>query len=139
MEHLESAKIEWFRCQLKVWASQHLRDFLWRRTTDPYAVFVAEFLLHSYQRFNSRSRLQVFPCSISHPKGSSGSASRRRCLHECNLWVFTSERNVCANQCRLLSNNMKAKSPVRKFNYLLCMEWASTQRVPSAPMLSGSP
>lgn len=43
--HLKSTKIQWFRHQLQVWATQHLRDFPWRRTTNPYAIFVAEFLL----------------------------------------------------------------------------------------------
>jgi A/G-specific adenine glycosylase len=43
--HLESAKIAWFRHQLQTWAADNLRDFPWRRTTDPYSIFVAEFLL----------------------------------------------------------------------------------------------
>ncbi len=42
---LDPSKVKWFRCQLKAWAIQHLRDFPWRRTQDPYAIFVAEFLL----------------------------------------------------------------------------------------------
>ncbi|MEG3954190.1 A/G-specific adenine glycosylase [Microcoleus sp. herbarium2] len=41
----ESANLDWFRYQLGVWASQNLRDFPWRRTNDPYAIFIAEFLL----------------------------------------------------------------------------------------------
>jgi A/G-specific adenine glycosylase len=45
VEHLERVKIEWFRCQLRTWASGHLRDFPWRQTTEPYAILVAEFLL----------------------------------------------------------------------------------------------
>lgn len=45
MEHFEEAKIAWFRHSLAAWASHHLRDFPWRRTKDPYAIFVAEFLL----------------------------------------------------------------------------------------------
>lgn len=44
-EYLETAKIDWFHNQLKAWASQNLRDFPWRRTSDPYAIFIAEFLL----------------------------------------------------------------------------------------------
>lgn len=38
-------KIQWFRRQLKAWGSGNFRDFPWRRTEDPYAIFVAEFLL----------------------------------------------------------------------------------------------
>lgn len=45
-EHLlEEQKVSWFRHQLIVWAEHNLRDFPWRRTKDPYAIFVAEFLL----------------------------------------------------------------------------------------------
>ena len=42
---LEEQKVCWFRHQLIDWAEHNLRDFPWRRTTDPYAIFVAEFLL----------------------------------------------------------------------------------------------
>jgi A/G-specific adenine glycosylase len=45
VEQLEQFKIEWFRNQLKSWADQNFRDFPWRRTSEPYAIFVAEFLL----------------------------------------------------------------------------------------------
>jgi A/G-specific adenine glycosylase len=38
-------KIKWFRRQLSHWASLNLREFPWRNTTDPYAIFIAEFLL----------------------------------------------------------------------------------------------
>lgn len=44
-EHLEEALLKWFRHQLGAWAEHHLRNFPWRRTTDPYAIFVAELLL----------------------------------------------------------------------------------------------
>jgi A/G-specific adenine glycosylase len=63
VEHLEQSKIEWFRRQLRAWAGQNLRDFPWRRTSDPYAIFVAEFLLQKtaaatatpvYEAFMSR-------------------------------------------------------------------------------------
>ncbi|HEY9607407.1 MAG TPA: hypothetical protein V6C85_37830 [Allocoleopsis sp.] len=63
VEHLEQSKIEWFRRQLRAWADRNLRDFPWRRTSDPYAIFVAEFLLQKtgaataspiYQTFMSR-------------------------------------------------------------------------------------
>lgn len=41
----EPANLDWFRHQLVVWSAQNLRDFPWRRTSDPYAIFIAEFLL----------------------------------------------------------------------------------------------
>jgi A/G-specific adenine glycosylase len=42
---LKKVKAEWFREQLSEWAECNLRDFPWRRTTNPYPIFVAEFLL----------------------------------------------------------------------------------------------
>lgn len=42
---LEEQKVSWFRHHLIDWAEHNLRDFPWRRTSDPYAIFVAEFLL----------------------------------------------------------------------------------------------
>jgi A/G-specific adenine glycosylase len=41
----ETDKTNWFRQRLLKWAASNLRDFPWRRTTDPYSIFVAEFLL----------------------------------------------------------------------------------------------
>lgn len=38
-------KIEWFTHRLLTWAKQNLRDYPWRRTTAPYFILVAEFLL----------------------------------------------------------------------------------------------
>ena len=38
-------QLNWFRRQVKSWAKDNLRDFPWRRTRDPYAIFVAESLL----------------------------------------------------------------------------------------------
>ncbi|HAX78450.1 MAG TPA: hypothetical protein DCY88_22135 [Cyanobacteria bacterium UBA11372] len=43
--HLDEDKITWFRQQIKTWAQQHLRNFPWRHTTDPYAILVAELML----------------------------------------------------------------------------------------------
>ena len=57
MEHLEATKIEWFLCQLAVWGSENLRDFPWRRTRDPYGIFVAEALL---QKTNAAKVLPVW-------------------------------------------------------------------------------
>ncbi|MBW4618819.1 MAG: A/G-specific adenine glycosylase [Cyanosarcina radialis HA8281-LM2] len=45
LKQIKTNKIQWFRQQLQAWAAQNLRDFPWRRTQDPYAIFVAEFLL----------------------------------------------------------------------------------------------
>ncbi|MEO0353773.1 MAG: A/G-specific adenine glycosylase [Cyanobacteria bacterium P01_A01_bin.3] len=39
------AGIQWFQHQLLRWGADNLRDFPWRRTRNPYAIFVAEFLL----------------------------------------------------------------------------------------------
>lgn len=59
----ELANSEWLGDRLLVWASQNLRDFSWRRTTDPYSIFIAEFLLQKtgaataeviYQKFIDR-------------------------------------------------------------------------------------
>ncbi|MBO1351097.1 MAG: A/G-specific adenine glycosylase [Hormoscilla sp. GUM202] len=57
MKHLEAKKIEWFRCQLTTWSAENLRDFPWRRTRDPYPIFVAEFLL---QKTNAANVLPVW-------------------------------------------------------------------------------
>ena len=42
---LNEVKINWFRRQLSTWASANFREFPWRNTSDPYAIFIAEFLL----------------------------------------------------------------------------------------------
>jgi A/G-specific adenine glycosylase len=44
-ENITPAKVKWFRNQLSEWAKQNLRDFPWRRTCNPYALFIAEFML----------------------------------------------------------------------------------------------
>ena len=38
-------QIQWFRQQIISWSAANFRDFPWRRTTDPYAIFIAEVLL----------------------------------------------------------------------------------------------
>jgi A/G-specific adenine glycosylase len=45
LKQIKTKKIDWFGDRLQSWAAQNLRDFPWRRTQDPYAIFVAEFLL----------------------------------------------------------------------------------------------
>lgn len=42
---LDPSLIQWFRHQLMTWATLNLRDFPWRQTSDPYAIFIAEYLL----------------------------------------------------------------------------------------------
>lgn len=42
---LPPSQLQWFRRRLRNWAKENLRDFPWRRTRDPYAIFIAEFLL----------------------------------------------------------------------------------------------
>ena len=43
--NISPAKIQWFRSVLLVWAEQNLRDYPWRRTTEPYNLLIAELLL----------------------------------------------------------------------------------------------
>ncbi|GAA6617080.1 A/G-specific adenine glycosylase [Scytonema sp. NUACC26] len=42
---LAPEKMNWFRQQMVSWGNQNRRDFPWRKTSDPYAILVAEFLL----------------------------------------------------------------------------------------------
>jgi A/G-specific adenine glycosylase len=42
---LDAVKIRWFRSRLKDWGRENRRDFPWRRTSEPYAILVAELLL----------------------------------------------------------------------------------------------
>ncbi len=37
--------IQWFRDRLLAWAKKYLRDYPWRRTSNPYDILVAEFFL----------------------------------------------------------------------------------------------
>ncbi|PZO35266.1 MAG: hypothetical protein DCF19_24285 [Pseudanabaena frigida] len=43
--NLELEKVKWFQERLKRWAAIYLRDFPWRRTCEPYCIFVVEVLL----------------------------------------------------------------------------------------------
>lgn len=38
-------KINWFQVRLSTWAKKNLRDYAWRKTSKPYDILVAEFLL----------------------------------------------------------------------------------------------
>ena len=44
-EYPSADKLRWFRRMISAWAKGNMREFPWRRTKDPYAIFVAEFLL----------------------------------------------------------------------------------------------
>ncbi|MCV3217128.1 A/G-specific adenine glycosylase [Plectonema radiosum NIES-515] len=60
MDNVEEGKIEWFRCKLRAWAFQYLRDFPWRRTTEPYAIFIAEFLLQKTEASRASPIFEAF-------------------------------------------------------------------------------
>ncbi|MFL6354008.1 MAG: A/G-specific adenine glycosylase [Bryobacteraceae bacterium] len=60
---LPSDEIERFRTQLLGWFGPHMRDLPWRRTSDPYAIWVSEIMLQQtrvataisyYERFLTR-------------------------------------------------------------------------------------
>lgn len=38
-------KIDWFQVCLSTWAKENLRDYPWRKTSKPYEILIAEFLL----------------------------------------------------------------------------------------------
>jgi A/G-specific adenine glycosylase len=40
---------EAFRCRLRAWYNRHARDLPWRRTTDPYAIWLSEIMLQQTQ------------------------------------------------------------------------------------------
>jgi len=44
-QNLNEANLRWFQRKIRAWGKEHLRDFPWRQTKDPYTIFVAEFLL----------------------------------------------------------------------------------------------
>lgn len=59
---LSPAKVKWFRRQLSLWATENLRKFPWRCTTDPYEIFIAEFLL---QKTGAVTVVQVYNAFLS--------------------------------------------------------------------------
>lgn len=117
IEHLDDAKLQWFRHQIQTWAKQHLRDFPWRRTTDPYAILVAEFMLQKtnaalvapvYQAFISKyptlSVLAAAPAEdvniLLQPLGLSFRASRLRQSMQVILETYGGE--IPATEAQLL-------------------------------------
>ena len=39
------SNIEWFRDRLLIWSKEYLRDYPWRKTSNPYNILIAEFFL----------------------------------------------------------------------------------------------
>ena len=54
-------KIVWFQFRLLAWSTHNWRDFPWRRTTDPYCIFVAESLL---QKTDAAKVLPIYQAFI---------------------------------------------------------------------------
>ena len=52
--------IEWFQKRLISWAKHNLRDYPWRRTSDPYSILIAEFLLQRTEADTVVSIYEVF-------------------------------------------------------------------------------
>ena len=66
---VESSGIEWFRKQVIAWTKRNFRDYPWRKTSDPYSILIAEFLLQStdadkvvpiYEVFRALSYIRKF-------------------------------------------------------------------------------
>ncbi|WP_404790106.1 A/G-specific adenine glycosylase [Altericista sp. CCNU0014] len=62
---MQADSVKWFRKRLSTWAASNLRDFPWRRTTDPYSIFVAEFLLQKTTAATAAPIYEAF--SIEYP------------------------------------------------------------------------
>jgi A/G-specific adenine glycosylase len=61
-KNLNPSKINWFRTQLSTWGKQNLRDFPWRNTSNPYDIFIAEFLL---QKTNADTVAPIYKIFLS--------------------------------------------------------------------------
>ncbi|NES04395.1 MAG: A/G-specific adenine glycosylase [Okeania sp. SIO2F4] len=57
---LPEKQIQWFRRQLQTWSIANFRDFPWRRTTDPYAIFIAELLLQKTDATTAEKIYETF-------------------------------------------------------------------------------
>lgn len=57
---LESGKIAWFRRQLLGWFADHRRDLPWRRSSDPYAIWISEIMLQQTRVAVVVERFQAF-------------------------------------------------------------------------------
>lgn len=58
----DARQIRRFRARLRAWGKKHICSYPWRYSTDTYAVFVAEFMLH---RTQARQVLPVYERFIS--------------------------------------------------------------------------
>lgn len=52
--------INWFQDRLLAWAKHNLRDYPWRKTTNPYSIMVAEILLQRSDADTVASRYETF-------------------------------------------------------------------------------
>jgi len=57
---LPEKQIQWFRSQLQSWSIANFRDFPWRRTTEPYAIFIAELLLQKTDATTAEKIYETF-------------------------------------------------------------------------------
>lgn len=132
IEPLDLSQVKWFRRQLKAWAKQHLRDFPWRRTKDPYAIFVA-FLL---QKTNAALVAPIYQAFIErYPTLHNLAAAPVEEVTSFFYWCgFLLEPSDCASQCNLSSNRMQETSPIAKPSCSCFRESASTRRGLSVPM-----
>ena len=66
---LPEKQIQWFRSQLQIWSIANFRDFPWRRTADPYAIFIAELLLQKTDAATAEKIYETFLAQYPSPKG----------------------------------------------------------------------
>lgn len=57
---LPEKQIQWFRNQLQTWSIANFRDFPWRRTAEPYAIFIAELLLQKTDATTAEKIYETF-------------------------------------------------------------------------------
>ncbi|MEC4895277.1 MAG: A/G-specific adenine glycosylase [Oscillatoria sp. PMC 1051.18] len=65
---LPEKQIQWFRSQLQTWSIANFRDFPWRRTADPYAIFIAELLLQKTDATTAEKIYETFLTRYPSPK-----------------------------------------------------------------------
>jgi A/G-specific adenine glycosylase len=65
---LSEKQVRWFRSQLLTWAIANFRDFPWRRTRDPYAIFIAELLLQKTDAATADKIYETFLARYPGPK-----------------------------------------------------------------------
>jgi len=109
----------WFRQVILDWAEINLRDFAWRHTCDPYAIFVAEFLLQQtdaprvvpvYERFIEKyptlaslaDAPQAAVVELLHPLGFHFRARRLHRIAQLLIADSTNAGRIPANEDELL-------------------------------------